>query len=259
MVWLALKNSLLKEFPIIKDCVYLNTASIGLTPKSVISYVKEFLDDILSWGTVHFDEEKEAMVFEDLRRVSSKLFNCSFDEIAVFTSVTEAINSIAWALNFKNCKIVSTEVEFPTVVYPWIRISKEKNWNVVLVKARNYLINEEVLLSEIDENTKVVCLSHVEYLTGQRFNLKRIAEKTHNVDALLIVDGIQAAGHIPVDVKKLDVDVYVTGSYKWLIGPMGAAGSLHTQRALRTIRTWNCRLAFCRRHLVFKHHVAKVC
>ncbi|MCS7103425.1 MAG: aminotransferase class V-fold PLP-dependent enzyme, partial [Candidatus Korarchaeum sp.] len=121
-------------------------------------------------------------------------------------------------------RVISTSVEFPSVIYPWLRASKEKGWRLELVEPKNGMIlDESELLSRITRGVRAVCLSHVEFLTGQRFDLKALAERAHEVDALLIVDGIQAAGCIPVDVKDLDVDIYVVGSYKWLLGPMGAA------------------------------------
>ncbi|RLG88081.1 MAG: hypothetical protein DRO15_03640 [Thermoprotei archaeon] len=217
-----MREELLEDFPALRKYIYLNTASIGLTPRSVVGVLKGFLESLLLEGTAYLDEEKEAMVFEELRSAAAKLLNCDEDEIAIFNSVTEALNSIAWGLECRG-KIISTDVEFPTVIYPWARIGKDKDWSMVLVKSRNYLVDEEELLSVIDEEVRAICISHVEYLTGQKFDLRRIARKAHEIGALLIVDGIQAAGYEPINVKELDVDIYIAGSYKWLVGPMGAA------------------------------------
>ena len=217
-----MKTRSLDDFPTLRRYIYLDTASIGLTPRPVIEAIREFLESVLLKGTAYLDEEMEAMIFEGLRSVGAKLLGCTEDEVAIFNSVTEALNSIAWALG-RGGKVVSTDVEFPTVVYPWVRVSKEKNWDVILVKSRNYLVHEDDLSSAIDSEVRAVCISHVEYLTGQKLDLRKIANQAHNVGALLIVDGAQAAGYEPINVRELDVDVYVVSSYKWLIGPMGAA------------------------------------
>ena len=66
-------------------------------------------------------------------------------------------------------------------------------------------------------------LSHVSFISGQMFDLRAISRRAREAGALVIVDGIQAAGYVPLDVRSLGVDVYITGSYKWLLGPMGAA------------------------------------
>ena len=217
-----MRRDLLPEFPALEKYLYLNTASIGLVPKRTIEAMVEFSERVMSDGAAFLDEEMEAEVFEGLRKALSKLLGCDTDEVAVFNSVTEALSSIALALG-RGGRILSTEVEFPSVVYPWVRIGKEKGWTVELVEAEDHLIDENEFLSKIKDGVRAVCISHVEFLTGQRFDLKAIAERAHEVGALLIVDGIQAAGCIPVDVRELDVDVYIAGGYKWLLGPMGAA------------------------------------
>ena len=216
-------NKILKDFPIVSKVNYLSTASIGLVPTPVIEAVKEFSVELARQGTLFLDEEKESMVYDGLRREGAKLLGCNEEDIAIFNSVTEALNCIAWSLELKEGKIVSTDVEFPTVTYPWLRIARKENVEVKLVNAKNWYVPLEDLLNEIDENTKVVVLSHVEYLTGQKHDLKEIAKCAHDVNAIVIVDGVQAAGYLPLNVKELGVDVYITGSYKWLVAPFGTA------------------------------------
>ncbi|MEM1984250.1 MAG: aminotransferase class V-fold PLP-dependent enzyme [Candidatus Korarchaeum sp.] len=217
-----MREDLLSEFPALGRYVYLNTASIGLVPKRTIDAIREFSERLMTEGAAYLDEGAEESVFEGLRLRASELLGCSEEEIAVFSSVTEAINSIAWALK-RGGRVLSTSLEFPSVIYPWMRIGREKGWEMEIFEPEGFLIDEGELLSKIRGGLRAVCLSHVEFLTGQRLDLRAIAERAHEVGALMIVDGIQAAGCIPVDVKALDVDVYITGSYKWLLGPMGAA------------------------------------
>ena len=85
------------------------------------------------------------------------------------------------------------------------------------------LIEEDSVMKAVNERTRAIVISHVEYLTGQRFDLKKLASRVHEAGGILIVDEIQAAGYIPVDVEAFGVDVYISGSYKWLLGPMGSA------------------------------------
>jgi selenocysteine lyase/cysteine desulfurase len=218
-----LREDLLQEFPSLERYIYLNTASIGLVPRRTIEAIRDFSERVMREGSAYLDESMEEGIFEELRRASSRLMKCDEDDVAIFSSVTEAINSLAWALRGGR-KIVSTSLEFPSLIYPWIRVGKEKNWSLELLKS-DLLVDEDELLKRITEGVRAVCLSHVEFLTGQRLNLREIAERAHEVGSLLIVDGIQAAGCIPIDVKSLDVDFYVFGGYKWLLGPMGAAAA----------------------------------
>src|SRR6185437_5392604 len=89
------------------------------------------------------------------------------------------------------------------------------------IRARGECVSQEEILAAIDADTAVVCLSHVEYGTGQRYDLGRIADAAHARNALLVVDATQSAGAVPIDVPTEPVDVLVTGSYTWLCGPFG--------------------------------------
>jgi len=219
---LNIKN-ISKDFGIIEEINYLSTASIGLVPISVIEKAKDFFVELTKGGTITLDEEKEVLVYEGLRKEGAKLLNCRSKDIGVFNSVTEVLNVIAWSLDLQKGKLVSTTIEFPSVTYPWIRLSRKEGLNIELVNSQNGLIPLDDLYESIDERTKVVAISHVEFLTGQKFDLKKLAKITHDVGAILVIDGIQAAGYEPLDVTKWDVDIYIAGSYKWLCAPFGTA------------------------------------
>ncbi len=210
------------DFPICKTLNYLNAASIGPVPQSVIDFSTSFSAEIARGGTATLSEEKEDMVYDGLRDEGGKLFGCSPEDVAVFNSVSEALNCIAWSLELDKGKLISTNIEFPSVTYPALRMAqKEKGITTKLVSAVDWNVPLEDILDAVDDTTKAVFITHVENLTGQVHDIKRISERAHEVDATVIVDGIQAAGYIPLDVKKLQIDAYITGSYKWLCSPFG--------------------------------------
>ncbi|MFX0152865.1 MAG: aminotransferase class V-fold PLP-dependent enzyme, partial [Candidatus Hodarchaeota archaeon] len=130
---------------------------------------------------------------------------------------------IAWSLLLEKGKIISSNIEFPSVTYPWLRLANNRTIDVKLLEGKDWCISSDELITEIDEETKVVALSHVSYLSGQKFDLANITKAAHDVGALVVIDGIQAAGYIPLYVKNWDVDVYIAGSYKWLCAPFGTA------------------------------------
>lgn len=216
-------KDILYDFPTRKRFNYLSTASIGLVPNPVIDIIKDHFTTLSHGGTASFDEEMEVLVYDNLREEGAKLLQCNKNDVAVFNSVSEAMNIVAWSLELDAGKIVTTTIEHPTVTYPWLRIASKNTLYVELVEADNWFIDIDNLLNKIDSQTKIVVISHVEYLSGQKFDLAHISKKAHDVGALLIVDGIQAAGYTPLDVDKWNVDVYITGSYKWLCSPFGSA------------------------------------
>jgi len=216
-------KELLNDFPTIKKVNYMSTASIGLVPEPVIRKTQDFFTEMAREGTLVLDEEKEVMVYENLRKEGSQLLNCRPEDIAVFNSVSEALNSIAWSLELEEGKLITTEIEFPSVSYPLIRIAEKRNITVKMIKAKNWNISLDDIINEIDETTRAIFITHVEFLTGQQHNIKKITDAAHDHGSLVVVDGIQAAGYIPLDVRRTEVDVYITGSYKWLLAPFGTA------------------------------------
>ncbi|MFW9856261.1 MAG: aminotransferase class V-fold PLP-dependent enzyme [Candidatus Thorarchaeota archaeon] len=213
----------INDFPTCKSVMYFSTASIGLVPALVIDRAAKFLTEISEGGTIALDEEREEGIYETLREKGSKLFKCNPMDIAVFNCVSEALNAIAWSSKIKNGTVVSIGHEFPSVTYPWMRLASERALAVNLIESPDWIITRDQILERIDDKTRLVVFSHVEYLTGQKFNLREIANACHEVGALFIVDGIQAAGTMPLDVEKWDVDAYITGSYKFLCAPFGSA------------------------------------
>jgi len=214
----------LDDFPTTKKYVYLNAASISLMPLPVLRKMNDFQEELGLRGTVWFDEKVETMALEDARSEAAKLIGADVDEIALMSSTTEALCAIAWSLDFKRGdNVVTTDMEFPSVVYPWMRIGKEKGVEVRSARNKDGIVEVADLEKLVDDRTKVLAISHVEYASGLRFNLKELHQLTSEHGALLVVDAIQSLGVVPVNVKDEGVDILASGSYKWLLGPFGAS------------------------------------
>ena len=102
-------------------------------------------------------------------------------------------------------------------------MANDSGCEIRLAKEKNNFIHLDDIIALIDRHTAVVCISHVEYGNGQSFDLERLTEAAHKHNALLVVDAMQSAGAIPIDVQKCPVDALISGAYKWLCGPFGAA------------------------------------
>ncbi|SVA60773.1 uncharacterized protein METZ01_LOCUS113627 [marine metagenome] len=184
----------------------------------------EWQDDVALNGSNNFDDNSEETVFGELHQVASRLINAGPEDIAVGSSATELLCSLAWAISpSKDQNVVSTEIVFPSTVYPWQRVASSTGCEIRLAKEKNNFIHINEIITLIDQHTAVVCISHVEYGNGQTFDLDLLAEAAHEYGALLVVDATQSAGAIPIDVQTCPVDVLISGAYKWLCGPFGAA------------------------------------
>jgi selenocysteine lyase/cysteine desulfurase len=102
-------------------------------------------------------------------------------------------------------------------------VASSTGCEIRLAKEKNNFIHIDEIISLIDQHTAVVCISHVEYGNGQTFDLHLLAEATHEHGALLVVDATQSTGAIPIDVQACPIDALISGAYKWLCGPFGAA------------------------------------
>src|SRR4249920_4007561 len=124
------------EFPSLDDICYMNTASIGLMSRSTLAEEEKFQRQLGLYGTTWFDEPTEVGVLEQARREGAALLGASADQVAVTTSVTEALLQIAWSLRPESgSNVVSIDLEFPTVTYPWMRVARDTGAEVRLVSA----------------------------------------------------------------------------------------------------------------------------
>jgi len=209
-------------FPPAERHVYLDAASVGLSHKGGAEAISKWQNALAEEGTIAFDEQAEVDCLDNLNEVMSRLFGATVDDIAVASSETVLMQSLAWAvMPPKGSKIVATEITHPSTIYPWMRVCEHTGARVHWVKAgERQAVDPDELEASIDDNTSVVCLSHVEYGTGQRYDLRRFAEKAHKHGAILVVDATQSAGQVEIDVS-CGVDAVATSTYKWLCGPFG--------------------------------------
>lgn len=112
------------------------------------------------------------------------------------------------------------DVEFPSGVLPWTKLA-QRGVEVKVVKHRNWYIHLEDIEAQIDEQTRVVAISHVSMFTGQRMDLPELSKLVHASNAILLVDATHAAG--VVEVPAVYADIVVTSCYKWLMGVHGTA------------------------------------
>jgi cysteine desulfurase / selenocysteine lyase len=213
------------DFPVLEEVVYLNTGSIGLEPLPVQRAAEELGSQIAGRGTVGFDDEIEKRVGDVPRAAAARLLGADPDDVAVVTHATEALCQVAWWLRPGAGKnVVSADLEFPSVTYPWLRIAQDTGVEVRLARALDdpAAFSLDTIAAEVDERTEVICASHVQYATGHRLDPAALVELARSVGAMLVFDATQSAGVVPLDAPALGVDVLVTSGYKWLCSAPGA-------------------------------------
>ena len=167
-------------------------------------------------------------VVYDARVTIAKFFN--FDKVSnvIFTcNSTEALNIAICGTIKEGDKVVSTDTEHNSVLRPLYHLKKTKNIDLQFIPADvNGVLSIDAAKKIIDDKTKVVVINHISNLTGNVNDIKAISKITHDAKAILIVDGSQSAGTMPVDVKDLGIDIYCFTGHKGLFGPQGTGGLL---------------------------------
>jgi len=212
------------DFPGSKRYAYLDAANITLMYRGATEAIVDWQRNVADNGSVVLYEAVESGVFDDLHRAAARLFNAEPEDIAVGSSATELLGSLAWGVAPEaGSNVVGTALAFPSTMYPWQRVATSTGSEIRLAQGVGGPVRLDDILGLIDRDTAVVCISQVEYGTGQRFDLTKLAEAAHEHGALLVVDATQSAGAIPINARADALDVVVSSGYKWLCGPYGAA------------------------------------
>ena len=210
-------------FPPAQRFAYFDAASVGLTHKGAATSINRWQTSLAEEGTVAFDEAAETAILEGLRGAAARLVNARIQDLAIASGETPLMASLAWAVApAKGTNIVATEITHPSTIYPWIRVAESTGAELRWARGENHYVPPDAIAELIDRDTAVVCLSHVEYGTGQTHDLKRFAEIAHRHGALLVADVTQSAGQIQIDVAATGVDAVAASTYKWICGPFGA-------------------------------------
>jgi len=213
-----------EQFPITKNKVFLNHAGQSPLPKPVVEAMQKFMDDFSATGAMNNDLDEPKKLFVRLIGAGTH------DEVAFVENTSMGLNIAAHMLNYPSgSNVVTTDLEYPSVVYPWLgsRIGADVRY-VKNVEGKILLDDVERI---VDDKTVALAVSHVEYVNGFRHDLQALADIAHEHGAHLIVDAIQSAGVMPIDVKRSNVDFLTTACYKWLLGPVGA-GFLYVRHDL---------------------------
>jgi selenocysteine lyase/cysteine desulfurase len=208
------------RFSIFQRKIYLNSCSQGALSDAVQAGLEEY---IASWHEQGSPWELWVDQYEAARTAFAQFINASPDEVAIVISASAGINSIASALNFRERKkVVMGEFEFPTMGHVWLA-QRARGAEVQFVKAdgnRLPAVNYEKM---IDSNTLIVPLTHICFKNGFRSDVSAVTQIAHRNGALVMLDDYQDCGTRPVDVKAMDLDFFVTGTLKYLLGPPGLA------------------------------------
>jgi cysteine desulfurase/selenocysteine lyase len=209
-----------ERWPTLNEMTYLNNASTGIPPVNAFNAMKEYLDN-KAMAVGDFEETLNA--FKEIRQDLATLLGGDYSQYAFVPSTSAGINSIAHSVHYSAASnVVICDLEFPANYVPWQNASKLYDFELRVVKSKGGAISVDAFGDHIDENTKILAVSQIQFGTGFRSDLAKLSKLAHDNSALLVVDIIQAAGCIDTDLAKSGVDFATGQSAKWLLGPIGA-------------------------------------
>lgn len=211
-------DELRQEFPLTEGLTFLNHAATSPLPSRTRAAMTRFIE--LRRFVDQAWEEYETLD-QDLRQTLAQLINASPDEIALVQNTAEGLNIAAHAIPFRpGDNVILCDMEYPANVYPWMNLER-RGVEARIVPHREGGLALDDLEETVDERTKVVAASSVEFLTGFRNDLQSIGEFCKARGLYFVVDAIQSLGVIPLDVKECHIDMLACGGPKWLMGPCG--------------------------------------
>jgi cysteine desulfurase/selenocysteine lyase len=209
-------------FQLNKDIVHLNHAAVAPWPVVTRDAVIAFAEENASIGSQNYDLWMQTE--QQLKQKLALLINAqSSDEIAILKNTSEGLSVVAQGLNFKSGdNIVVPAEEFPSNRVVWQALANQ-GVDIRLVSVVNAADPEQALINAMDEHTRLLSCSSVQYARGLRLDLNRIGKACKQNDSLFCVDAIQSLGAISFDAQACHADFVVADGHKWMCSAEGSA------------------------------------
>ena len=239
-----------KDFPNLeeknrgKTLVYLDSAATSLTPKQVINSESKYYEKF--GGSIHRSVyelgEKATNAFENSRKRIADFIGASKNSIVFTKSATESINLVAESWGYDNLKsgdvVLLTDMEHHSNIIPWQVICKKTGAEIKYLKSTGHgTINLDDLRSALDNNVKIVSITHASNVFGTINPIKEIIDIVKKNGSKIMIDGCQSIPHMRVDVVDLDCDFYAFSGHK-MFGPTGVGVLYSKEEILEKMRPY---------------------
>jgi selenocysteine lyase/cysteine desulfurase len=216
MDWTALR----RECPVTTRWAYFDHAAVAPLTERARRTLTEWAADLAENGEIN-DSARVRRV-EEVRRLAGQLLNADPLDIAFIKNTSEGVGIVAEGLPWQvGDNVVTAEEEYPANLYPWMNLA-DRGVQLRRVPSRGGRILLDDLRAALDERTRLVSLSFVEYASGFRNDLHAVGELCRERGVLFFVDAIQGLGVLPLDVRSMPIDFLAADGHKWLLGPEGA-------------------------------------
>ncbi len=210
------------DYPVLSRATYLASHTLGAMHRETPLRLARFAELWAERGVVAWEDwAPEVVRVADL---VGSLVGAPPGTTVMRQNVADLLGDLISALDWTGTRnrVVTSSLEWPGSLHTWSQIGRWGGEAVVVPgSADGVTLDLEAMVAAIDERTLVVECSHVLFRTSTLVDVSVLVERAHEVGALVVIDGYQAAGTVPVDVVALGVDVYLGGSVKYLSGGPG--------------------------------------
>ena len=223
-----------RDFPAVRDGLYLNSAYIAPIPLPVAEAARAFADRKAS-KPIPLDEMLKKT--DEVRGQFARLIGAEPDEVGFLFATSEGENLVASALDLKaGDNVVVDELHYETTFVLYRHLEETRKITLRIVKHRDGRVTSEDFARAVDGRTRLVSVAWVSHQNGFRHDMRPLADLAHAHGALFYTDAVQALGMFPADVRAAGVDCMTSGTYKWLLGGFGVAPFFVRRDLLERIR-----------------------
>ena len=211
-----------KDFKINENFIWLNNCGISVMNRAVEDALQGYIHEFAA-SSVKNQNYGPGKLRSQITSILASLFKVQENEFALVQNTAEALNYIAYGLDYKTGdEILLLEKEYPSNVYPWR--SQEKRHGIKVKFIPDSRTEQEFLTalnSSITEHTKVISLSAVHWLSGMRYPLHEVGKICKEKNILFCLDAAQGAGHVDIFPAEMNISFMAFSAWKWLMGPLG--------------------------------------
>ena len=236
-------NKIREDFPLLKrrreddgkPFIYLDNAATSLKPIQVIEAVTNYYEKHCAniHRGVHTLSQEASQLYEEAHDKVARFIGAkSREEIVFVKNTTEAINYVAYGLDWKpGDEVITTVMEHHGNIVPWQLIRDRFGVKIKFLDLRDkWYLSLEQLEGLITEKTKLITVVHVSNVLGTINPVEEICKIAHEHEVPVLIDGAQSVPHLPVDVKKIKCDLLAFSAHK-MLGPTGV-GALYIREGL---------------------------